>query len=499
MRVARFLPRMLPLFCLGWLLGFPVSLALSAAEAKLTPDQLDFFEKKIRPILVDNCYKCHSHDSEKVKGGLLLDTRDGALKGGDTGPAIVPGDLEKSLLIEAVHYTNKDLQMPPNDRQLETDQIHDLEAWVKMGAPDPRTGSDDGQHKYVVDMDKARKHWSYQPIASPPVPEPEDAEHWARTPVDKFILATLQTKGLTPSPQTDKVTLIRRATFDLIGLPPSPKEVDDFVDDNSPDAFARVVDRLLASPHYGERWGRHWLDLAHFADTQGATGGARDERYPYSYTYRDYVIRAFNEDLPYDQFLIQQIAADKLPLGNDKRPLAAMGFLTLGERFNGQINDVIDDRIDIISKGTMAMTATCARCHDHKFDPILTQDYYALHGVFSSSIEPKEEPLLETPKETPAYLAFQREYANREGALKKYHDELVKNYKAEMVGNSAAYLLALRDFRRKTNDVTRGAFMEKRGLNPVIALFWDSNMKFFEKKHSPIFAPWIAFCAIGRE
>ncbi|HZQ48274.1 MAG TPA: DUF1549 domain-containing protein, partial [Verrucomicrobiae bacterium] len=456
--------KLLQFLWFGLILGFLASPALSAEETKLSPEQLDFFEKKIRPIFVENCYKCHSHDSEKIKGGLLLDTRDGVLKGGETGPAVVPGNLEKSLLIVAVHYTNKDLQMPPNDRQLEAGQIHDLEDWVKMGAPDPRTGADDSQHKYVVDMDKARKHWSYQPISKPAVPEPEDAQQWAQTPVDKFILATLLTKNLTPSPRTDKVTLIRRATFDLIGLPPTPKEVDDFVCDNSPEAFAKVVDRLLASPHYGERWGRHWLDVAHFADTKGVTGNGFDERYPYSYTYRDYVIRAFNEDLPYDEFLIQQIAADKLPLGDDKRPLAAMGFLTLGNRFNGQINDIIDDRIDILAKGTMAMTATCARCHDHKFDPIPTKDYYALHGVFSSSIEPKEEPLLETPKETPAYVAFSREYAGRRKALQEFRDGVSKHFKGEMIGKSGEYLLALQDFRHKTNDITRNSFIEKRGL-----------------------------------
>jgi hypothetical protein len=268
------------------ILAFSVSFHLSAAEIKLTQEDLDFFEKKIRPIFVENCFKCHSQGAEKIKGGLLLDSRDGVLKGGDTGPAIVPGNPEKSLLIKAVHYTDKDLQMPPNDRQLAPEQIHDLETWVKMGAPDPRLAPDPSEHKYAVDFDKAKKHWSFQPIAKPSVPRVNDPQHWAQTPVDNFILATLQAKGLTPSPQADKVTLIRRATFDLIGLPPTPKEVDEFLADNSTNAFTKVVDRLLASPHYGERWARHWLDLAHYADTKGTLGNNRDERYPYSYTYR---------------------------------------------------------------------------------------------------------------------------------------------------------------------------------------------------------------------
>src|SRR5579859_3924455 len=477
------------------ILVFSASFPLSAAEIKLTQEDLDFFEKKIRPIFVENCYKCHSQGAEKIKGSLLLDSRDGVLKGGDTGPAIVPGNPEKSLLIKAVRYADKDLQMPPNDRQLAPEQIHDLETWVKMGAPDPRLAPDPSEHKYAVDFEKAKKHWSFQPIRKPAVPRVDDPQHWAQTPVDNFILATLQTKGLTPSPQADKVTLIRRATFDLIGLPPTPKEVDEFVADSSTNAFAKVVDRLLASPHYGERWARHWLDLAHYADTRGTQGNNRDERYPYSYTYRDWVIRAFNEDLPYDQFLIQQIAADKLPLGEDKRPLAALGFLTLGNRFNNQMNDIIDDRIDIIGKGTMALTLGCARCHDHKFDPIPTKDYYALHGVFNSTVEPKEEPLLEIPKNRTAYQAFEGEYTARETAVKEFRDEMTRRYKAEAIGKAGAYMLAIADFRRQTN-VARNPFMDKRGLLPLLAGPWDNFLRNWERRHNPVFAPWFAFAQL---
>ncbi|MDB6016991.1 MAG: Protein of unknown function (DUF1553)/Protein of unknown function (DUF1549)/Planctomycete [Pedosphaera sp.] len=469
------------------------ALALHGTESRLTPEQLDFFEKKIRPIFVENCYKCHSHDSEKIKGGLLLDTHDGVLKGGDTGPAIVAGDPEKSLLIKAVRYRDKDLQMPPNDRPLAADQVSDLEAWVKMGAPDPRTGATDADHKYQVDNEKAKKHWAFQPILQPAIPQPEDPQHWAQTPIDNFILATLTTKELTPAPRADKVTLLRRATFDLIGLPPTPKEVDDFIADNSTNAFATVLDRLLASPHYGERWGRHWLDVAHFADTRGIQANNRDDRYPYAYSYRDYVIRAFNEDLPYDQFLVQQIAGDKLPLGEDKRSLAALGFLTLGNRYGNQINDIIDDRIDIIGKGTMALTVTCARCHDHKFDPIPTKDYYALHGVFNSSIEPKEEPLIETPTNLTAYHAFQGEYTARQAAVDGFRHETSQQFKSEMIGKSGNYLLALTEFKHITNNIARAVFMEKQGLNAQLAGNWDNNLKVWERKHHPIFAPWFAF------
>ena len=486
-----------------WLAASVLAICLShsvlAADVKLTPEQLDFFEKKIRPIFSENCYKCHSQESEKIKGGLLLDTRDGVLKGGDTGPAIVPGDPEKSLMIKAVRYKDKDLQMPPNDRPLAPEQVADLETWVKMGAPDPRDAPSASDHKYVVDFDKAKKHWAFQPVVKPAIPQPDDPQHWVQTPIDNFILATLSAKGLTPAPRADKVTLLRRVTFDLIGLPPTPKEVDDFVADTSPNALETVVDRLLASPHYGERWGRHWLDLAHFADTRGTLGNNRDERYPYSYIYRDYVIRAFNEDLPYDQFLLQQIAADKLPLGDDKRPLAAMGFLTLGNRFNNQINDIIDDRIDIIGKGTMALTLGCARCHDHKFDPIPTKDYYALHGVFNSSMEPKEEPLLGPPPGTPSYRDFQIEYAARVSAVEQFRHEEGLLFKAEMVGKSGNYMLALYDFKRAGTNLSRGAFIQKAGLNQQIAAIWDNHIKNWENRHNPIFAPWVAFAKLSPE
>ncbi|HZV36438.1 MAG TPA: DUF1549 domain-containing protein, partial [Verrucomicrobiae bacterium] len=465
---------------------------VSAAESTPTPQQLEFFEKKIRPLLTENCYKCHSHESEKLKGGLLLDTRDGVLKGGDTGPALVPGNPDKSLLIQAVRYTNKDLQMPPNDRQLENSQIADLENWVKMGAPDPRTANDPAAHNYAAAAEAAKKHWSFLPISHPAVPQPDDPQHWIQTPVDNFILAKLTEQKLTPSARADKVTLLRRATFDLIGLPPTPKELDDFLADDSTNAFEKVVDRLLDSPHYGERWGRYWLDLAHFSDTKGNLGGNTDERYPYAYVYRDYVINAFNEDLPYDQFLIQQIAADRLPLGDDKRPLAALGFLTLGNRAQA-MNDMIDERIDIISKGTMALTVTCARCHDHKFDPIPTKDYYALHGVFNSCTEPKEEPLIEIPKDTAAYREFKAEYAQRDGAVKAFREDINKRLKAETIGKCAAYMMAVHEYHRGSNTISRYAFMEKHGLFPQLGVAWDDALKNFEKRHNPVFAPWFAF------
>jgi len=365
----------------GWIL------ALSAAAEQLTQAQTEYFENKIRPLLVDKCYKCHSSHAPKLKGGLSLENREGWVKGGDTGPAIVPGDPDASLLIKAVRYTDQDLQMPPKS-QLSDDQIADLVNWVKMGAPDPRTG-------LAIAKINPRDHWSFKPVKDPSVPHVQD-KSWGKTPLDAFILAKLEEKGGKPNPPTDKRTLIRRATFDLIGIPPTAEEVNDFLNDNSPDAFAKVVDRLLASPHYGERWGRFWLDVARYSDTKGDVQKQKEDyRYPYAWTYRDYVIRSFNEDEPFNRFIMEQIAADKLVGRNpDKSILAAMGFLTLGERFNERQSDIINDRIDVITKGFMGLTVTCARCHDHKFDPIPTKDYYSLYGIFASCDEPRQFPII---------------------------------------------------------------------------------------------------------
>jgi cytochrome c553 len=391
-----------------WNLGFGVSLAfggwclvLGAAPAPtaLTPAQNQFFEAKVRPVLAENCYRCHSAQSEKVKAGLMLDTRDGLLNGGQSGAAIVPGDADRSLLIKAVRYTDPELHMPPK-KKLSDAQIADLTTWIKMGAPDPRTAAADPK-KW---SDSSKKHWAWQPLKKPAVPEVKDTA-WVKTPVDNFILAKLEEKDLTANPIADKPTLIRRATFDLIGLPPTPEEVDAFEKDDSPEAYAKVVDRLLASPHYGERWGRHWLDVARYSDTKGQIKRQReDAAYPYAWTYRDYVIRSFNEDKPYNVFIVEQLAADKLPgIARDPSKLAALGFLTLGDRFQGMANDIINDRIDVVTKGFLGLTVTCARCHDHKFDPIPTKDYYSLHGIFASCIEPEFEPVISKVSATPEY------------------------------------------------------------------------------------------------
>ncbi len=362
-----------------------------ALAADPTPAQLQFFESRVRPVLADHCYKCHSQHAEKVKGGLLLDSRAGLLKGGDTGPAIVPGDPVQSLLVKAIRYTDPDLQMPPKGGKLPENVIADLITWIQMGAPDPRSAPSTS----FAAKDSAKTHWAWQPLTKPAVPQVQDTA-WPKTPIDNFILAKLEEKHLKPNPPADKRTLIRRATFDLIGLPPTPEEVDDFLHDDSPDAFAKVVDRLLASPHYGERWGRHWLDVARYSDTKGQIRRQiEDPNYPFAWTYRDYVIRSFNEDKPFNVFIIEQLAADKLPASRrNPTNLCALGFLTVGDRFMEMQNDIINDRIDVVSKGFLGLTVSCARCHDHKFDPIPTKDYYSLRGVFASCAEPQIEPVI---------------------------------------------------------------------------------------------------------
>ena len=390
-------------FALAGLPGFPVRMfatlfALAPAgigwAEDATKEQAEFFEAKIRPVLSENCYRCHSAEGGKNKGGLTLDSRDGMIKGGESGAAVVPGDPGKSVLIKAIGYLDPDLQMPPKGEKLSAEHIADLTAWVKMGAPVPASAAAI-KSKLSGLTDKAREHWSYRPVKKAKVPINKN-QQWCRTPVDCFILQKIEAAKMLPSPNADLETLLRRASFDLTGLPPSPQEIEMFLTDKSPQAWAKVIDRLLASPHYGERWGRHWLDTARYSDTAGADVNGTEYRYPHAWTYRDWVISAVNADMPYDKFVTYQLAADLVPKeqqGRNGEHLAALGFITVGERF-GNPNDLINERIDTMSKGMLAMTVACARCHDHMFDPISQKDYYALHGVFANITEPAVKPLV---------------------------------------------------------------------------------------------------------
>jgi hypothetical protein len=466
------------------------------AAGNLSAEHVEFFESKIRPILAESCYKCHSTEAGKSKADLLLDTRDALRQGGASGDAIIPGDPEKSLLIEAVRYRNEDLQMPPEEEggKLSDDKIALLEQWVRMGAPDPRTGG----RAHPMDMDAARKHWAFQPVIRPAIPAVKNAK-WIRTPVDAFILAQLETNKLAPSAPADRRTLLRRVTYDVTGLPPTPAEMDAFLGDRSVDAFDRVVDRLLASPAYGERWGRFWLDVARYADTKGYLAGNVERRYTFSHTYRDYVIRAFNEDKPYDHFIIEQLAADQLPLGDDKSALAAMGFITLGRRFLNNQNDIIDDRIDVVTRGLMGLTVTCARCHDHKFDPVPTKDYYALHGVFASSEEPAEKPLLGPLVESPAYARFLEKTAEIQTKIKERERTEIEKFLSGVRERTGDYLLGAHDATALPEGTKFDVFAGARKLNPEVLRRYGPWLEERAKANDPVLTPWFELAALAPE
>jgi hypothetical protein len=359
-----------------------------ATADKPTPEGVEFFEKKIRPVLVNNCYKCHSAAADKIRGGLSMETRDAMRKGGDKGPAVVPGDLKKSLLIEAIHQTDDRVKPMPPKEKLPDQVIADFETWVKMGAPDPRDGTKIAKNE--IDIEKGRKFWAFQPPTKAEPPKVNDAA-WARSDIDRFLLAALEAKHLKPVGDADKRTLIRRVYHDLTGLPPSPEEVEAFVNDQSKDAFEKVVDKLLASPQFGERWGRHWLDVARFGESSGKNVNFA---YPHAWRYRDWVIKAFNNDMPYDRFVKEQLAGDLLPAADEKAKAEhqiATGFLAMGPKDHNERSpvqfgmDVADEQIDVTTQAFLGVTVGCARCHDHKFDPIPQKDYYALVGIFRST------------------------------------------------------------------------------------------------------------------
>jgi hypothetical protein len=394
--------------------------------AQPTRKELDFFETKIRPVLVEHCYECHSSKADLLQGGLLLDTREGLRAGGDSGPAITPEAPAESLLLEALRYES--FEMPP-DGKLPDSIVADFEQWIEMGAPDPRAGSA-AAPRPVVDVEAGREFWCFQPIRSHKPPAVEN-DAWPNGLIDRFLLAKLESQGLLPAADADRATWLRRVTFDLIGLPPTPDEIDAFANDVSSNAFERVVDRLLASPHFGERWGRHWLDVARFAES---SGGGRSIAFKDAWRYRDYVIEAFNRDKPLDEFITEQLAGDLLPHVSDAEErdhLVATGYLLLGahnyeEQDKSALEmDVVDEQLDAISRGILGMTVACARCHDHKFDPIPTADYYALAGIFRSTHVLIHEnvskwttrPLPGEPADAAAIAAYEQSLAENEAKL----------------------------------------------------------------------------------
>lgn len=450
------------------------SLTASVAISAAGDESTDFFEKRIRPILVERCYDCHGE--ETAEGNLRLDTKLGWARGGKSGPAIVPGDPAASLLLRAVQYKDARLKMPPEDGggKLTDAEIEALTIWIRQGAVDPRHGEALTHPIYAA----AKDHWAFQPIRRPAVPE---AVH----PIDYFIDRQLTDVQFQAAPAADTRTLIRRLTYDLVGLPPTAKQLT-----TPADQIPQLVDELLASPRHGERWGRHWLDVARYSDAKDGVLMYGDARIrPFAYTYRDYVIRAFNDDKPFNQFIREQLAADQLPLPTGSPDLAGMGLLTLGRMFDRNRHDVIDDQIDVVTRGFLGLTTSCARCHDHKFDPIPTADYYSLYGVFASSHEPYERPRIEPVTE--AGKAYEEEFGNK---LKEVYALRKQRYSETLEtarDRTADYLemVATSEPDISETSVFFLSLIEDQ-LRPQITYRWRKLVARRAFADDPVFGPW---------
>jgi cytochrome c553 len=467
---------------------FALWLLLPSLSSAQQDDGVEFFEKKIRPVLVDRCYSCHSAEAKKLKGNLYADTRDGLLKGGDLGPSVVPGDPDKSLLLKAIRYVDQDLKMPPKGR-LSDDVVADFTAWIKRGAPDPRTKP--VTVKSVMDLAAARKTWAFQRPADHPIPAVKD-KSWAASPIDAFILAKLEEKGLRPAPAADRRTLIRRATLDLTGLPPRPEDIDAFLADETPGAFAKVIDRLLATPQYGEKWGRHWLDVARYCDSNDQRGMFGNEDFGEAWRYRDWVVDAFNRDVPYDRFVKLQIAGDLEPEFSADGVLAT-GIFAIGGWGNGDadkekmLTDIVDDQIDVVGRAFLGLTFACARCHDHKFDPVSTEDYYGLAGIFfSSHILPNPgaktngAPILRIPLAPPAEVEAR---AKQEAAIAALTKKIEKDTDAAwsevgktLLTQTAALLRACGEYRALAAKPPPAEFAATHGVPLYAFTAWNSYL-----------------------
>lgn len=464
--------------CLFWLMT--ASAAVSADSDRKA--DIDFFERRVRPVLLSRCIKCHG--PKKQESGLRLDSRGAILKGGDSGPAADVRKPDASLIIEAVRRS-ADLKMPP-DKPLSPNEVDSIVRWVRLGLPWPESARPTASGTV-----NPESHWAFQPVTRPNVPGVSNRV-WPRTKIDHFILSRLEQAQLPPAAEAVVQTLIRRATFDLTGLPPTPHDSTEFQSafEADPDAACEeLVDRLLKSPQYGERQGRHWLDVARYADNKGYVF-FEEKNFPWAWTYRDWVIRAFNEDLPYDQFVTQQLAADLLELGDDRNALAAMGFLTLGARFMNNTHDILDDRIDVVTRGLMGLTVTCARCHDHKFDPIPQADYYSLYGIFRSSQEPTLRPLFQPTPDDDQYKEFDKGMQERVAALQKFEDgqrTLIMKGARERV---ADYLLAVHNKRNHPSTENFMLLADKGGLIPAMVHRWEVYLKRARREDDPVWTLW---------
>jgi Protein of unknown function (DUF1549)/Protein of unknown function (DUF1553)/Planctomycete cytochrome C len=501
--------------CAVWAQGKGQNLGQNLSPLPVSTEAVTFFETKIRPLLVEKCFACHGESVQK--GGLRLNTRAGLLTGGMGGAVVVAGKPDESALIKAVHYEGA-LKMPPSGK-LTSAQIDDLTAWVKMGAVWPEARAEDRPVVQPLKPDslapysaEKRHFWSFQAIKNPALPAVKNGA-WCRNPIDRFVLARLEARGLKPAPAADRHTLLRRVTFDLTGLPPTPDEIDAFVKDKSSNAWEKVVDRLLASPRYGEQWGRHWLDVVRYADSSDARGVGSEGDISEAWRYRDWVVSAFNRDLPYNQFIKYQIAGDLLPAkegkgkrekGKEKEAVSsvspdvnvegtiATGMLAIGNWGNGDadkdkiLTDIADDQVDVVSRGMMGLTVACARCHDHKFDPILTKDYYGLAGIFfSTHILPKLTPkgagenILRIPLVTRADAAKRAEYQQQVASVEK---QLAQERRAQVAANAlnmrpqtGAYVQAAWQYEHRPaaqSGVTLDAFAQGKGLQAWALRQW---------------------------
>ncbi|GMW03120.1 MAG: hypothetical protein AMXMBFR84_42560 [Candidatus Hydrogenedentota bacterium] len=482
---------------LGLFPGVSIAFSDETTPPAFPPEAIEYFETRIRPVLAEHCYSCHGPETQKM--GLRLDSRTSILKGGESGPALVAGTPESSLIVQVIQYTGT-VTMPPKGK-LDEAQIEAIREWVRLGAPWPegeQKATETAEHAWEERFAEARaSHWAFQPVTRPNPPA-VPMEMAGLSPVDRFLRAKLDAAGLAPSPPAERRTLLRRATFDLTGLPPTPEETEAFVSDPSANAYENLIDRLLASPRYGERWARYWLDIARYSDTKGYV--FQEERaFPYSHTYRDYVIRAFNEDMPYDQFIKQQIAADQMELP-DRRNLAATGFLGVGRKFVGNIHDQIDDKIDVVTRGMLGLTVSCARCHDHKYDPIPAADYYSLYGIFRSTTEPAELPLIEDPKpDDPGYQSYLQQVAQAEAALEQLMDDLHVELLTHARDKAADYLLTAQETIELKDDEAFRRLSGERSLRWQLTDRWRNDLKERSARHDPVFAPWFAFAALPTE
>ena len=447
------------------LLSGSVVLAADVPSPTPTAAQLEFFETRIRPVLAETCYKCHSARAQKLKAGLRVDSRAGLIKGGDSGTALLPGVPARSRLFVALSYVDSDLAMPPKQK-LPASVIADFQTWIKDGAVWPAEAVAARADRQEWDWDKLRaEHWAWQAVRTPPLPQVSN-QAWPRTPIDHFVLARLEARSLAPSPPAAQRVLIRRAWLDMLGLPPSPAQVEAFVSGQT--TWEEVIEILLKSPHYGERWGRHWLDVARYSD---GLGGFADKENIHAWRYRDWVIESMNADLPINTFLQLQIAGD---LVNEQKFAVATGFFSLGPEYKADAGfpqsiatskiETLDDRVDTLGRGMLGITMACARCHDHKFDPVPTLDYYSIAGVFNNT------GLSDTPiapqAEIDSYQAQQEALQEKERVLHRAKDEVLDSNRHEVIGNLSKYILAA-DAYAKLDEKDRtkpDIFARQRGL-----------------------------------